>query len=77
MTTDVAVEMITVVIDGFEVTVPKGTLIIPLQKNLVFRFHVSATTHCWRPLVLAVSVWWMLKSTVAHFLSLRLRAPFL
>jgi NADH-quinone oxidoreductase subunit G len=32
----VAVEMITVVIDGFEVSVPKGTLVI---------FHVSAITH--------------------------------
>ena len=34
MTTDVAVEMITVVIDGFEVTVPKGTLIIRAAEKL-------------------------------------------
>jgi NADH-quinone oxidoreductase subunit G len=34
MTTDVAIEMITVVIDGFEVTVPKGTLIIRAAEKL-------------------------------------------
>ena len=34
MSTDVAVEMITVVIDGFEVTVPKGTLIIRAAEKL-------------------------------------------
>jgi NADH-quinone oxidoreductase subunit G len=34
MTTDVAVEMITVVIDGFEVNVPKGTLVIRAAEQL-------------------------------------------
>ena len=34
MTTEVAVEMITVVIDGFEVTVPKGTLVIRAAEKL-------------------------------------------
>ena len=34
MTTEVAVEMITVVIDGFEVSVPKGTLIIRAAEKL-------------------------------------------
>ena len=34
MTTDVAVEMITVVIDGFEVHVPKGTLVIRAAEQL-------------------------------------------
>jgi len=34
MSTDVAVETITVVIDGFEVTVPKGTLIIRAAEKL-------------------------------------------
>ena len=34
MTTDVAVEMITCVIDGFEVTVPKGTLVIRAAEKL-------------------------------------------
>ena len=34
MSTEVAVEMITVVIDGFEVTVPKGTLIIRAAEKL-------------------------------------------
>ena len=34
MTTEVLVEMITVVIDGFEVTVPKGTLVIRAAEQL-------------------------------------------
>ena len=34
MSTDVAVEMITCVIDGFEVTVPKGTLVIRAAEKL-------------------------------------------
>ncbi|MEN9324796.1 MAG: hypothetical protein RL414_550 [Actinomycetota bacterium] len=34
MSTEVAVEMITVVIDGFEVTVPKGTLVIRAAEKL-------------------------------------------
>ena len=77
MSTDVAVEMITVVIDGFEVTVPKGTLIIVLQKSLVFRFHDSATTHFWLQLAHAANALSMLKLMAVHFLSHKHHAQFL
>ena len=52
----VAVELITVVIDGFEVSVPKGTLIIRAAEKLEFRFHVSAITRCSIQLVLVANV---------------------
>ena len=41
LATETAVEMITVTIDGFEVTVPKGTLVIRAAEKLeIGRAHV-------------------------------------
>jgi hypothetical protein len=67
----VVVEMITVVIDGFEVTVPKGTLVIRAAEKL----GIQIPRFCDHPLLdLVVNVLLILKSTAAHFLSHRLRA---
>ena len=53
MTTDVAVEMITVVIDGFEVTVPKGTLIIRAAEKL----GIQIPRFCDHPLLAPAGAW--------------------
>jgi hypothetical protein len=76
LSTAVVSEMITVVIDGFEVSVPKGTLLFVLQSNLEFRFHVSAITHFLIQLAHVVNVSSTLKSTVVHFQSHKLLAQF-
>jgi hypothetical protein len=63
--------MITLVIDGFEVTVPKGTLVIRAAEQL----GIQIPRFCDHPLH-AVSAWLILKSMVAHFQNLRLLAQF-
>jgi len=68
--------MITVVIDGFEVTVPKGTLVIRAAEQL----GIQIPRFCDHPLLDPVGacrhVSSILKSTVAHFQSHKLLAPF-
>ena len=73
----VAVELITVVIDGFEVSVPKGTLVIRAAEKL----GIQIPRFCDHPLLDPVGACRQclvdIELMVVHFQSHRLLAPFL
>jgi len=73
----VAVELITVVIDGFEVSVPKGTLVSRAAEKL----GIQIPRFCDHPLLDPVGACRQclvdIELMVVHFQSHRLLAPFL
>ena len=66
MTVQTTTQTVTVTIDGFEISVPKGTLVIRAAEIIGIRSRGSATTRCSTRSAPAGSAWWTSRASASR-----------